>query len=406
MEVLFQIGNCKMRKYSNLIDRSVRAFWCVVALIIRYLIPIQRNRVICWAYGFQQYGCNPKYISEYILDREPAEFEIIWAFKKGADVKDVPKGIKIVYYNTFSFIWKLYSAKFVITNKRIERYLDYFFKKDSQIYIMTWHGTTPLKRIENDAVIELGHKYHIRAKYDSKICDLMLSNSSFFTKLIRNSFLYKGEILESGIPRNDLFFDQTRIELIRKKVFREYNVNENQKVVMYAPTFRNDNNFRHFVLNWKQIIPEIKKMMNSDVVLFIRLHPNSIEDFDVNAILEDDCMRNLCYYNDMQELLCVTDILITDYSSTMFEMAMLKKICILYADDLSTYDRKYYFNFKELPFPLAENEQQLIQIIKEFSVEEYLKKIKLFYNQVLKVHESGIASKSVVKWMIDKKRES
>jgi CDP-glycerol glycerophosphotransferase len=101
----------------------------------------------------------------------------------------------------------------------------------------------------------------------------------------------------------------------------------------------------------------------------------------------------------MQELLCIADMLITDYSSSMFDFAMLRKPCILYATDVAQYDRGYYFNFKHLPFPLAESENELLSILKDFNEEKYLSGLEKFYEETIGLYEDGHASESIACWM-------
>ena len=104
-------------------------------------------------------------------------------------------------------------------------------------------------------------------------------------------------------------------------------------------------------------------------------------------------------YHDMQELLCISDMLITDYSSSMFDYAMLRRPCVLYATDVEQYDRGYYYDFCELPFPLARDGEQLTKIIEEFNHEEYLAALDKFLNTTLGIKERGIASEELAKWM-------
>ena len=385
-----------------LIDRVYRAMWCTLALCIRHFIKTKNNKVICWSFLFEQYGCNPKYISEYILKYCEESFDIVWVIKKNVETNSIPSKIRIVRPNTFKYLQELYSAKFVISNIRNMRSANYFFKKANQIYIMTWHGPFALKKIEFDAIDSLGSSYIRQMKDDNRICDLMLSSCTFFTSLIRNAFMYKGEILEKGAPRNDLFFDIGKKDQIREKIFNDYNIPNNTKIVTYAPTFRNDKEASHYKLNWRNIIPAFEEMLGAPVIVFLRLHPVSIGIIDIDSLIQDDKIRNMTSYNDMQELILISEVLITDYSSTMFEMGILNKICILYADDVDSYERGFYFDVKNLPFRFAENECQLTEIVRNFDFETYFAELKEFNNNKLNIFDNGQASASVVKWMLDK----
>ena len=101
----------------------------------------------------------------------------------------------------------------------------------------------------------------------------------------------------------------------------------------------------------------------------------------------------------MQELLCASDMLITDYSSSMFDMGMLKRPCILYATDAEAYDRGFYFNLRELPFPLAENEEQLLATIEAFDSAAYTTRLNTFFTERVGLKEDGHASEALAEWM-------
>ena len=107
-------------------------------------------------------------------------------------------------------------------------------------------------------------------------------------------------------------------------------------------------------------------------------------------------------YHDMQELLCISDMLITDYSSSMFDFAMLHRPCLLYATDVDQYDRGYYFDFAEMPFPLARNMQELESIVAEFDNELYEQRLDSFFEERVGFVEDGHAAEALAGWMRSK----
>lgn len=401
---LFNQNKIKPR-YMTIIERQLdrirRALWYALAMAFRTIVPIKKGRIICWSFYNKQYSCNPMYITGYILEHNLSMFELVWAFNSNVDVSKLDKRIVVVNTHTFKYLYYLYSSQFVITNSRNDRFGNYFHKKHGQKYIQTWHGSTPIKMIEKDAEVELGHVYVRGAKTDSKMCDLMLSNSKWFSNLIKSSFWYDGEILENGIPRNDIFFDKEKIQSIKDSIYSQYNISSDAKIILYAPTFRSDNDPSYFELDWGTIIPELEKKFNSKVVIFLRLHPNSLGNVGISTLLSRGDVINLCYYPDMQELLCVMNILITDYSSTMFESILLDKICFLYANDYSSYNRKFYFDLKELPFSFSKTEEELIENIRIFNEDDYRKETKAYSENILNVYDNGLASQNVVNWMVN-----
>ena len=138
-------------------------------------------------------------------------------------------------------------------------------------------------------------------------------------------------------------------------------------------------------------IEYVSKQIPQNTKLLVRFHPNTkFKGGFKNAI-------NVTDYPDMQELLCATDILITDYSSSMFDMLIANKKCILFTKDKEEYlknERGMYFEFEKLPFPIVNNENKLLDIICKFDEKEYYRKIETFKNEI-GLYESGNASKNI-----------
>ena len=381
------------------LNRVVKSLGNALSAIVRSYTKVERGRVLCWAYNYKQYGCNPRYLTEYLLDNYP-DMEIVWAFRKGIDISGIDKRIKCVRFRTWEYLKMVNSAEFLVTNSRTDPWHIYWHKRPEQKYLMLWHGGAALKKVERDAEEKLGYSYWRKAKRDSEVCDLMISGCTANTDLIKRSFWYSGEILEAGIPRNDIFFDKEQHRQIRERINREYNIPDNHRIVMYAPTFRRSGSIEPYRINWQEIIPHLReKFYGANITVFLRLHPNLIGKVDTSSLQNSPEVIDMTRYHDMQELLCISDMLITDYSSSMFDYAMLRRPCVLYATDVEQYDRGYYYDFCELPFPLARDGEQLTKIIEAFNQEEYLAALDKFLNTTLGIKERGIASEELAKWM-------
>ena len=171
--------------------------------------------------------------------------------------------------------------------------------------------------------------------------------------------------------------------------------------MLYAPTFRRDRSLEPYSIDWKRALPELRKHFNNpDVTVFLRLHPNMIHK-DVTPLMTDPAIINATRYHDMQELLCAADMLITDYSSSMFDMSMLGKPCLLYATDIEQYNRGYYFKFSELPYPVATSNDELVEIIRDFDPAAYITGVKDFMDNKIGLFEDGNASKSIAEWIYE-----
>ena len=257
-----------------------------------------------------------------------------------------------------------------------------------------------IKKIEKDAGDNLSKKYIEAAKYDSSICDLILSGCNFRTNIIKNSFWYTGNILEKGTPRNDMLFNTSLKDQLKKQLVDSLGIDSKRKILLYAPTFRKDYSIDCYNINWKQIIKSLKQKTGDDYVILLRLHPNFInKKIDYNSLFCTDDMYDVTMYHDMQELLLISDILVTDYSSSIFDFSLLYRPCIIYAPDYRTYNRGTYFQLHQLPFPLAENQKQLIESIDKFDKTSYQIELRNFIQKVIGSFEDGQACYHLYNWM-------
>ena len=393
-----------MKRLSQVIgwvlNRIVKTPLNIAAWVANLITPIKRGRVVCWAYNFQQYSCNPRYLTEHLHKHNP-EFEIYWVFRKRVNTSELPDGVKAVRFRTWEYLRLMASAEFLLTNARTDPWRIYWHKRKGQKYAMLWHAGVALKRIEADAADKLSFSYIQRAKADSKVCDLMISGCDMQTRLQRERFWYDGEILERGIPRNDIFFDTAHHAQLRSHIAKHYDIDSQSRIVLYAPTFRVDHSTEPYTINWDKVMPYISHMLGGDkVAVLVRMHPNLIGKVDTSHLVDFEGVRDATRYHDMQELLSVADMLITDYSSSMFDFAMQGRPCLLYATDADAYDRGFYFNLRELPFPLAENQEQLIETIEHFDNEAYTSRLNAFFTERIGLKEDGHASKALAEWMV------
>ena len=366
----------------QIVKNNLRPFYYFtlyfIGCIIRLFTKVHKNRILCWSYYGKKYSCNPRYITEYLLEHNPNEFEIYWAFMDKHKLS-LPPQIKAVSYNSLKYLYLLNTSEYVITNARTEiKTFKVWKKRKGQKYIMTWHSSMGIKAIEKDVADKLGPFYVGAAKTDSEYCDLIFSGCKFRSNVIRRAFWYDNEILEKGTPRNDMLFDKSKYNVLKEKIFTTYSIPNDAKILLYAPTFRKDHKLHYYKLNWDRIVNVLNNKFNNNFYILLRLHPNMIGDCeDVSTLLNYQKVIDVTLYEDMQELLTVSDILITDYSSSTFDMALTYKPCFIYATDYSTYDRGTYLALDSLLFPFAQSENELIDLLKNFDSSVYEKTLKV-----------------------------
>ena len=377
-------------------------YWLLLSLLVRCFTCVRKKRILCWSYHYTKYSCNPRYITEFLLKEHPNEFEIYWCFKNDVNVDNLPKEIKVVRWRTWRYLIILNTSSFLFTNARTDLWGSSFVKKKGQKYIMTWHSSMGIKKVEKDAENELPERYIKNAQYDSSMCDLILSGCRFRTEVIKRAFWYGGEILEGGTPRNDILFNEHT--QLKTNIFTHYGIPHDAKILLYAPTFRKDLGLEYYKFNWNDVLPMLEEKFGAPMFVFLRLHPNFCTNkIAIPDLCKDERIRDLTYYHDMHELLCISDILVTDYSSSLFDFALLNKPCFIYAKDYETYERGTYFKLDELPFPFATTDLEFGKRIAEFDNDKYRQNLSYFNKEVIGSYEDGHACERVYGWMKSKK---
>ncbi len=346
------------------------------------LMPIQSNKVILWADNFKSFGCSPKYIALELARQ--GKYDVVWVLEQGRPMpEEFPEGVRIVRYFSMEYLKEIATAKVIVCNSRTGN-VHYFKKRKGQFYIQTWHSSLRLKKIEGDAP-GLPADYVEHAKQDSEKIDLLLSGCRFSTEIFRRAFWYDGEILEKGTPRCDGFFGSNTAA--KEKVYRFYNIPARSRLALYAPTFRKDKRPSLYGFDPDALM----ETLGEEWCVGCRLHPNLTGEVDTGSAIP------MSRYPDMQELLAACDLLITDYSSSMFDMAVAGKKCVLYVPDLEQYmekERGLYFDMDALPFPQAGDMTQLQVAVGNFDETAYQEKLAAFMLEIGSF-EDGNAAKAV-----------
>lgn len=351
------------------------------------LFPIQKDKIVFVNFSGKGYGDNPKYVAEELLKRKE-KYNMIWLTNHVSDM-NFPKEIRKVKMFSIKSFYELATAKVWINNSRFDQFV---VKRKGQFYIQTWHGGLALKKIEYDAEEKLSEYYKKVMKKDNDRIDLMLSNSIFCTNMYKKGFKYQGEILEVGSPRNDILVDYERDW--KRKIIDYYNIKE-ENLLLYAPTFRKSYEKNPYDIDFIKLKRALEEKTKQSWKIMIRLHPRIVNERDLIGGKEE--LIDASNYNDIQELIASCDLLITDYSSTMFEAMIANKPVILYANDIEGYkeERGTYFELEELPFPLSKNNNELLEIIKNRNWETIKKQYEVLKKKV-GLKETGQASRVIV----------
>lgn len=396
-----------MSKYSfNIIAKRIQreVFFLLKPLLRRlfYYLPAKKSRICFNNFAGKGFGDNPKYIAEEIHLRD-SSYQLFWlvnymsnyefpAYIHAVDIDS----IKALYIRATSEIW--------ISNIRNDHPVK---KKESQLYLQTWHGGFGWKRVEADAQDILSREYITQAKYDGHITDGILVYGKRQEELFKRAFWLneKTEILRFGLPKNDHLINSIKNtdkenDVIRKKL----GLDEHTIYVLYAPTFRDDGSLEGYKLNFEEIIKALEKKLKKEVNVIVRLHPNV--SAQSKFISYNRSIINGTFFPDAQELSVVCDCLITDYSSILYNFVLMHKPVLLCALDLQDYidKRGLLPDFFDSPFPMAKTNEELLMLIKHFNIDEYYQKVDDYF---LKnpIYDDGHAAEKTVTWLLNRVRK-
>ncbi|WP_180955103.1 bifunctional glycosyltransferase/CDP-glycerol:glycerophosphate glycerophosphotransferase [Peribacillus deserti] len=355
-------------------------------------LSLRPNWVLFESHMGKQYSDSPKYIYEEMLKTHP-NYKFIWSFENPDAVELPGKAIKVKRKSLKHFYY-LIRSKFWVDNQGIAHLVR---KKKDQVYVQTWHGT-PLKRMGYDQKKLPSAEELAKLKVQTNAWNYFVSPNPYSTEIFRRAFRYVGEIIESGYPRNDILITQPQD--VVKKVRNHFRIPEGKKVTLFAPTFRDwdPNSFQKTLRD----IQTLSKSVNENSVVLLRLHyllssRISNQDLPPNII-------NASTYQDISELYLISDNLVTDYSSVMFDYALLKRPIILYTYDLEEYlsRRGTYFDLvKKAPGPVCGDIEEVVFYLNNSqSLNEYNEALNRFSSEFGSI-EDGQASRKVISRVFD-----
>jgi CDP-glycerol glycerophosphotransferase len=321
-------------------------------------LPMDRELVVFESGLGKQYADSPRYIYEELLRRGDSRKKV-WIYDGPHKFTD-PNTTTVKRLSP-AYFWYLARAKFWVVNQNLPFYMT---RRKNGVYIQTWHGT-PLKRMLNDIEDIHGRDEGYLDRVTRAIGQWthLLSPSPYATEAMRSAFAYKGPILELGYPRNDPLL-RPESSVRAQEIKAALGIPEGHKVVLYAPTFRDDasNGKGRFTFELPFDLEAFNERFGEDTVLLLRMHVLVSSGLRIPEELRGRII-NASAYPEIQDLYLASDVLITDYSSVFFDFALLRRPILFFAYDLENYRdnlRGFYLDYeKELPGPIVTDEDQL-----------------------------------------------
>lgn len=334
----------------------LETFRTLYMLANRAIRGIDRDKIVFSSFNARTYGDNLKPVSEKLHEMRP-KAKIVWMFREPASKKAlVPDYVALRDPISLAGLREYATARAWVDNFTLPRYLKR--RIGSQFYLNTWHGDRAFKKIAYDAFPE-------RRLRIEETCDLMLAGSEFGKRMMRSAFRFEGELLAAGGPRNDALVknDQAQKAAIREKL----SVPADAKLCIYCPTFRDSTRLVafHCPIDLEAALDALEKKTGDKWLCLFRAHQLAKGGLDLKS---GGRLLDATGYEDMADLLLVSDALITDYSSAAMDFALTGRPIFLYQDDVDEYvarDRRLYFDVADSPFLVARDMEGLLKLIEE-----------------------------------------
>ncbi len=369
-----------------------------------YQKPVLDNTILYESFWGRGLVDNPYAIFLELLERQEfSNFRHIWViddFEDNQPIIDAYKGrsnIVFVQYRSKEYVEALATAKYLVNNTTFQ---NFFAKRPEQVYINTWHGT-PIKAMGYD--VAEGNYAAANTVRNFLCADHLLSANSQMTRMYLRSYkmqeIYTGEILEEGYPRNDLLV-RTSLEGIKRKL-EAYGIQlqENKKIILYAPT-------------WREVAPG-RAVVNPSELLEVKDRLEAALDCEKYQILIKPHqlvykrLKDMAEYKgllvpatiDANELMSVVDIMISDYSSIFLDYMTLERPILFYIPDLEEYKQTRGLDImpKDLPGPTSSRLEDIIDAIQnmEQAREQYRESYSAMREEMCP-YEDGQSSRRVV----------
>lgn len=353
---------------------------CIRNLLrLLWIFPIRSRSVFFSAYEGKQYSCNPRAVYEAMInDPRFMEFQYVWELNDPEKKNLLPDAsVRFVLHNTLRYVFAVMTSKVLITNSGISGTIPL---RRRQLNINTWHGGGAYKRVGYGTRGETSeHLFWL--ELSSNQTSFYLSSSRLFTEVMTQSVHVPAEnFLPYGMPRNDLFFREEASRSARERVLTKYDIKNSAFVILYAPTYRGaagNDLMESASLDVGKIKSAIWEKFHKDAVILIRMHY-----FNRSASAEDDVVI-ATHYPDMQDLLAASDMLITDYSSSMWDFALTRKPTLFFVPDLQEYDAERGFYTRPTTWPgiLCRTQEELCSAITGYEEEIYSDHIREYLRE-------------------------
>ena len=368
-------------------------------------LPVKRGLVVFESHMGKQYSDSPRYIYEAAVAAglERLGLDPVWSFARSK--AGFPTDVRLVRRDSWRYHLDLARAEFWVDNQGFPRT---FTRRRETTYVQTWHGT-PLKRMgfDSPALERAGAAVRRQHKAMMRRWSALLVPSEYFVETFVRSYDYKGPLVRKGLPRNDLLVRGVDDAWVLAKK-RELGLPTDRRLVLYCPTFRD----RARRLQSPYVLPldleVLRRGLGDEMFLLVRTHYlDSVKISTRFAPFTADVSR----HHDVTELMLLADVLVTDYSSVMFDFANTGKPMVFFAYDYEDYARDERGTYVDLPDiapgPVVGDNDELLEALLSVDkdVAVYAERYAAFRERFCS-YETGHAAENVVRQFFAREGES
>lgn len=375
-------------KITTIIKKWVRKTY----MYLCYLTRSRKEKSVFFASFRGQYSDNPRAISECLHEMAP-DVKIVWLVKSQFR-KYVPDYVTVVPPTPRLALKAQAQASVWVLNYTYRKHLGVYKGRDN-FYIQTWHGDRGVKAI--GYLTGQGSKNDIDG-HNMSDCNLFIAASDYGVRKAQQGLRYEGEMMVEGMPRNDKLVNISNYGSEADKVRKALGIGNDVKVVLYAPTFRDEERTLQCAIDIGQTLESLEANGEKWMCL-VRSHSLTKK---ISMGSDSAAYLDVSSYPDMADLLLIADLLLTDYSSCAGDFLLTEKPVVLVHFDKEEYlskARSLWINPVEAGYLVAKDQTELNTILSHLYTYDHkaiANKINKFYG----TKESGKSSEAVAKRII------
>lgn len=338
--------------------------------------PLQENKIVFASDSRDDLSGNFQFVYDELLKRDES-FEFKFMLKRAVDEKKT-------YGELIDLAKQLATSKYILLDDFYPLIYPLKIREGAEL-IQLWHavgafktfGFSRLGRPGGPSPKSINHRNYTKA---------IVSSENVAKHYAEGFGIDRENVIPTGIPRTDVFFDAEYQQEVRDRLYEEYPFLKNKKVIMFAPTFRgNGQQSAHYPME----VLDLKKLydnLSDEYVFLFKIHPFVKNDISI-PYQYSDFYYDFSSYREINDLLFITDILITDYSSVCFEFALLNKPMLFFAYDVEEYvrTRDFYYEFHSfIPGPLVRTAEEIVESIEkgDYKMEKIPPFVNYFFGEL------------------------